>query len=439
MTIKFKQILVPFAVVTISAVFERVINVLITPLLAKGLEKSVFGAFSLSYTLSAIFLLFVLNGLSSALFKERSLWDDRYDFYILENKAITLAFVCFVLVCTLGALNILLDFSNIALGIDAFLFFTVLVSTCSGFLFQIKMAVYSSENRYLYLLAFSSLRLIVISLLFWFFYQDLLMFGRQIGEFAFNLLFIFVFTISLQLSKAKNTPKINKKSNQRDLKDLIVYGWTVQFSHLAFWIISSSDRVIIGSVLGKVEVAEYTITTYLLIFSFLISSFSIAFSSLYFRMFSSKENYDNLVSVMILVGSVCFLAAGILVSIFSKEIVLLISSDDYLNVSGFMILSMYILYSYFLYICVSRGLHALGKGKIIVLTSGAAAVLNVILNIMFIEDYGVVFALYSSIISYIFAGLLVMYFSYKNKINQNKTIVSGAVCLMLATVFLNYV
>ena len=436
---KSQPILVPFAAVALSAVFERVINVLITPLLAKGLSKTDFGAITLSYAVSAILLLFVLNGLNSALFRERSLWDDRYDFRFLENKAIILSLSCFVLVCILGALNLLLDSSNAALGIDSFLFFTVLVSTCSGFLFQLKISVYASENRYLYLLAVSLLRFSVIALLFWFFHEDFLIFGRQFGEFAFNLICICMFAISFKLSRAKHTPEIHTKTVKRDLKDLIVYGWTIQVSQLAFWVIASSDRLIIGSLLGKIEVAEYTIATYLLIFSFLIGSFATAFSSSYNRMFSSKENYDHVVSIVILVGSGCFLAAGIVVSIFSKQIVLLISSEDYLNVSSFLVMSVYMLYSYFLYICVSRGLHALGKGKLILVASGTAAGINIILNVFFVELYGVVFALYSSIISYLFAGILIVYFSYKNEISQRKTIASGALCLMCATVLLSYV
>jgi Na+-driven multidrug efflux pump len=88
---------------------------------------------------------------------------------------------------------------------------------------------------------------------------------------------------------------------------------------------------------------------------------------------------------------------------------------------------------------VSRGLHALGKGKLILVASGTAAGINIILNVFFIELYGVVFALYSSIISYLFAGILIMYFSYKNEISQRKTIASGALCLICATGLLNYV
>jgi len=430
---------VPFAVVALSTVLERLINVLITPLLAKGLSKLDFGAITLSYAVSGILVLFVLNGLNSALFKERSLWDDRYDFFSLEKKAISISFLCFLVVCMLGALNLLLDFSNATLGIDSFLFFTVIVSTCSGFLFQLKSSVYASESRYFYLLAVSCLRFVIVAVLFWVFYENFLIFGRQFGEFGFNLIFVCIFAITLQLSGMRNTPQIHTKTVQKDIKDLIFYGWSIQLSQIAFWVISSSDRLIIGALLGKLETAEYSIATYLLIFSFLISSFATVFSSLYFRMFRGKENYDHVVSMIILAGSGCFLAAGILVNIFSNQIILLISTKDYLNVSSYLVLSVYIMYSYFLYICLSRGLHALGKGKLILASTASAALVNIVLNVFFIELYGAIFALYSSIISYLLATILTMYFNFKNEISQKKTIISVAFSLMCATLLLGYV
>ncbi|MFB9141359.1 lipopolysaccharide biosynthesis protein [Vibrio artabrorum] len=427
-----KSFFVSFGVVTLTLVIEKLTGLIFTPFLSKVLDKSEFGQLATAYTLASFVLLFVINGQNSALFRELSLWNKSFKFDYLEFKVYKLCFLSLFIVNTLAFANYFLSYSSEYLNVDELILLTAIVSVTFGFLYQIKTSLWVIEGKHLKIMLIACFRFLLIMSSFFLIYNfNDALFARQISEILFNVFFVTCVIYSFYRKKIYRNPSLNKSELNEITKGCFSYGWVIQFSQIGFWVISSSDRLIISAYLGAGEVADYTIMMYLLVFSFVIGSFNTVLSSHYNKCFLQGLDYDKLILLSITLGAVLYLPFRYIIDLNSLRLVTLYSSLEYKDVSKNIVLVVDVLFLYFLYICVSRGLHASKSSSKILYLTIVGALFNFLINIFFVEQYGYIIGAYSSMISYVLMIFGALLFNYKLGIDQRLSLSACLISLFM--------
>jgi O-antigen/teichoic acid export membrane protein len=136
--------------------------------------------------------------------------------------------------------------------------------------------------------------------------------------------------------------------------------------------------------------------------------------------------------------------AGMALSLFSKEIIKLLAQKQSFWPSYEVVPVIVLSYVFFgMRIVSSLGMYLNKKTKYVAYTTVAAAALNIILNIIFIPEFGMMTAAYSTLISFIFLYLISYYYgniSYSIPFENLKiveAIIIGVLLYICAAVFNN--
>lgn len=212
--------------------------------------------------------------------------------------------------------------------------------------------------------------------------------------------------------------KISSKSHSVELVlSMAKYSIPIVIGNLAYWILTLSDRYIIGIFRGAQEVGIYsasysmgekTILFFTLLFSFVATPIC---AVIWERdgVEKSKEFISNLMRYFLLFA----IPATIGVSILSKPLILIFTSRSYY--SGYIILP-WVAFSMLIYGIFngfSHGLFFYKKTYYEMWCVIVAGLLNILLNIMFVPKMGYYAAAWSTFIGYVAMLLLMIYFSRK--------------------------
>lgn len=170
-------------------------------------------------------------------------------------------------------------------------------------------------------------------------------------------------------------------------------------------ILQSSDRIMIGKIVGEEAVAiygiAYTIGNIIMIIASVINS---AFAPYQYHMIQEKR-YKELAknTNIILFGLACILC---LIMLFAKEIVLFFGGTKYLgSVSSIMPISLGVFF-YYIFQLFARVQEYYGQKYTIVIASIASAILNIVLNYIFIPLYGFIAASYTTFVCFLILCIL---------------------------------
>ena len=89
------------------------------------------------------------------------------------------------------------------------------------------------------------------------------------------------------------------------LKESLVYGWGLQISQIAFWVITSSDRIMLANLTNNEFVAYYSILMLGVTAMFIVVAFNNSFSAYYNKMISnnlSMKKINNYIFTYLLYG-----------------------------------------------------------------------------------------------------------------------------------------
>lgn len=182
-------------------------------------------------------------------------------------------------------------------------------------------------------------------------------------------------------------------------------------------ILQGSDRIMISQMLGDEAVAiygvAYTIGSIVMAISSVINS---TFASYQYHMIQEK-NYKDLAknTNIILFVLACFLC---LVMLFAKEIVLFFGGMKYIDsVSSVIPIALGVYYNY-VFQLFARVQEYFEQKHTIVIASLSCAILNVILNYIFIPKYGYIAASYTTFVCYLIFCIL-HYFFYRMACEKN--------------------
>jgi O-antigen/teichoic acid export membrane protein len=197
------------------------------------------------------------------------------------------------------------------------------------------------------------------------------------------------------------------------LKELLHFGLPLVPANLGIIIVNGSDRYFLKYFSNLQEVGLYALGYRIAsVVVLAIGAFQLSWGPFLFSIEKEKNAQDIYSRVLTyFLFTVGLLTLGL--SIFAKEIVMFLSTPDYYGAYRVVpiIALAYLLYG--AYFAVSIGINLKNKTIYFPLVLGLAAVLNLILNYLFIPKYGMMGAAVATLISYFFIALGIYWVSVK--------------------------
>lgn len=228
--------------------------------------------------------------------------------------------------------------------------------------------------------------------------------------------FLFAEVITTGILTIKIIPQMNPKFSKEILSVAIKFGFPLVFSSLGFMLLNLSDRYIIKLLLGAKYVGVYGlgyrvagVLNMFFIYPFNLSLMPIAYK--YFGQRDDKRFYSKLMTY----STFMFVWGFVFLSLFSPEIVRLFAGEGNYDTT-FLVIPIILLSYVFsgMRLTVQLGMLLTKNTKYIAWITIFAAVLNIILNFIFIPIYGITAAAVNTLVSFILFYFISQFISDKH-------------------------
>ncbi|MBU2104650.1 MAG: oligosaccharide flippase family protein, partial [Nanoarchaeota archaeon] len=262
---------------------------------------------------------------------------------------------------------------------------------------------------------------------------------------TFLMFIVSYYVCRTKISEIFNSEKkINKSKNRKIFKEMFSYSWPFIFYGVVISIFYWIDSFMIGIFKTVEDVGFYNVA--IPIASLLIFPLDL-FRQLFFPLVTKEYSKGNLETVRQLsqqVGKWVFMTSApffVLLVIFPGVFIKILFGAEYLIAENALrFLSIGVLFTALF--GISEDLISMkGKSKLILIDVSFTAIINIVLNFIFVPLYGITGAGFSTMISLIILNLLFLFQSYKNLsiIPLRKKILKISLILILSTVLLFFV
>ena len=230
--------------------------------------------------------------------------------------------------------------------------------------------------------------------------------GFGIFVLSLGLLFAYLITFLIMISLVISEIGF-KYPSFKNLREYLFFGLPTIPSNLSYWIVDSSDRYVIGILLGTIFVGYYA-PGYTLgnMIMMIVAPFSFLLPAILPKYY--EENNIEQVILYLKYSLKYFLMFAIpsvfILSILSKPILMILTTSQ-IALNGYLITPFVALSAllYGIYAILSNVIILEKKTKILGIIWAVAAVLNLSLNIAFVQYFGILGAAAITLIAYIFA------------------------------------
>ena len=399
-----------------ASLIEKIGAFIIIPILTVALSPKEYGDLMLGVSYTGIVMLLIYNGLQSALFRWYSIWQENFNKKIYEKYLFLIVnSIAFIIVLLFIGVNSIYNLNDL-LKIDFWLFMAILVASISLIPYSFKSSVWIIDNKAYLNLVFTITKTILIVLGIYFLiniYSDAII--KPLIELSITLL-VSSYLIYEYFFKYPSLNNVEFKKIKPILKESLIYGWGLQISQIAFWIITSSDRIMLANLTSNEFVAYYSVLMIGITIMFVVVAFNNSFSAYYNKMTSDNipiEKINRYIFTYLFYGFLAIVFYKLFLYYFADNIILMFSTKEYLIVSRYMYLTSDIILFYFAYLLFSRYLHAYKMVKMVIAVTIFSALLNLVLNYYLILSYGILGALVASIIAYLSMGIFSFTIMYK--------------------------
>lgn len=413
---------------TVGNYFIKGISFLSIPIFARLLSPNDYGIFNTYLAYESVFYLFVGLALHSCLKNAKYKYSDNFQ----KFSSCCLLLICIIFLAWIFIANIFFHFIYIFTGFSRWIL-NVLLFHClaSSFLafYNSYISLDYAYKSYLAVSAVNAIGNVAISvLLILFVFPSIRYLGRIFGT-VFALVPTTIYILFYFWKKAK--PEINKTYWRFALKfsmPLIPHG-------LSQVVLSQFDRIMITKMIGASESGIYS-------FAYTIFSIvQITFSSIdsvwapwfYQKMHETNYNEIKKRTSFVIVLMLVFMSVVMLVS---PELLALLGTKSYANSIYCVIPLVCGGFFAFLYNFPAAIEYYFEKTNYIMLGTIFAALLNIILNYIFIKRYGYVAAAYTTLVSYFLYFVFHWFLSkkmFKKDIYNKKIIVFAVIFIFLIT------
>ena len=421
-----------------ASLIEKIGGFITIPILTVSLAPKDYGSLMLAISYVGVIILFIYNGLHSALFRWYSMWEEDFDKKLYEKYIFFIVNgIGFFVVAFLVFINEIYKLNEV-LKLDFWLLITVLIGAILMTGYNLKSTIWIIENKAYKNLLFMFVKTSLLVLSVYAFIKvypfaitkpiiEIVILGVISSYFIYGYLFNYPTLKSVKYNEIKPV-----------LKESLIYGWGLQVSQIAFWVITSSDRIMLANLTNNEFVAYYSILMIGITVMFVVVAFNNSFSAYYNKMISenlSMEEINKYISLYLLYGFLATTLYKLFLYFFSDNIILILSTKEYLVVSKYMYLTSDIILFYFSYLLFSRYLHAYKMVKLVIFIMFISAILNIVLNFILIPGYGILGALSASILAYLCMAIISFYLMYK-KIEF--LYMKKLMILFIAIIFINF-
>jgi O-antigen/teichoic acid export membrane protein len=395
------------AIYSIGNIALKGMGIITLPIYLNNLTKSEVGVFGLlDVTISIIAEVLVLGQANSIiLFNNKKGYDEKKgSIFFTITSFVLLIDLLFVLIAELFGVSIL-SISKSTQELTTYLPFIIYISLVRvlNILFLNKLR---AEERSIF---FTSVTLIKIILFIGLIFYTVVYLNLSVYGIMYSYLISEIISLVILLPEMISSMK--PVFDKNILKEALKFGTPLIFSTVGIMFLNLSDRYLINLYLNLEEVGTYDIAYRIagIVNMFLILPFNQAMLPSAFKEFNLMENSRYLTKLM---TYMCFMTiwGGLAIAIFSNEIILILGNENYFAANAYipLIILAYIFSA--MRNVASNGILFAQKTFMIALITIAAAVLNIILNIIFIPIYGTIAAAYTTLISF-FVFYIVTLFS----------------------------
>lgn len=413
---------------TVGNYLIKGISFLTVPLFARLLSPSDYGIFNTYLAYESVFYLFVGLALHTCLKNAKY----KYEAEFQKFSSSCLLLVCIVFAAWIFVVNILFPFINRLTDFPRWLV-NVLIFHCFASSLLIFYNSYISLDyaykSYLAVSAVNAVGNVAISvLLILFVFPSSRYVGRILGT-VLVLVPITVYIIFYFWKKAK--PKVNKKYWQFALKfslPLVPHG-------LSQVILSQFDRIMITRMIGAAESGIYSFAyTIFSIVQITGSSIDSAWTPWFYQQMHDK-NYDGIKkrSSFVIISMSAFMS---IVMLISPELLSLLGTKSYADSVYCVIPLVAGGFFAFIYNFPAGIEYYFEKTKFIMAGTMAAALLNIVLNYIFIKQYGYVAAAYTTLATYFLYFVFHWFLSrkiFRERIYSIKAVVISCLSVFIVT------
>lgn len=386
----------------------KAMGLITTPIFTRLLTKEQFGDYSNWFSWTSIAVIVITMGMESSLISAKFDYENKLEQYSLSLIVLTLLSTAFwtliinVLSCFFsGLLGLSIFYMNLML---LYCFFHAVVN-----IFQVSERYYFRYKRAVFIALLIAVSTTVISVLLVINMKNRLA-GRVLGTVIPPVIigaYLFFYFL-------KQGRRIDFSVWTYALKICIPF---IPHS-LSLTILNSVDRIMITNICGSSETAMYSVAyTCGHMVTILVTSMNSAFSPwLGDKLHEDKYEEIRKVSKYYIL---CFCVFAILVMLIAPEVLLVLGGHSYLEAKYVMTPVAMGCVSQFLYTLFVNVEQYKKKTIGMAIASSSAALLNYVLNVIFIPMYGYIAAAYTTLIGYLF--LLLIHMALVKRLGYQKT------------------
>lgn len=419
----------------LASVLTKAINLISVPIFSRLLSTSEYGQVEVFMTYVNIFI--VLLGLDFHVSLGKGILDhkEKKDKFLCSNILLTSIWTIALVII----MNLLFEIFAAYIGLERWLLNMVFLYSYAMFLVSFKSAEYTffyeyKKNMFMSV-SIGILNVLLSIILLVFFLDDRGIVGRIIGATIPTALFAAIIYIGYL---KKGNLCFNKEYNNYSLR----FGLPLIPHSMSHMILSSADKIMINSMISSSASGIYSLTyTMGLMIQVVTEAMFQVYNPWLYRQLQ-ENNYKD-VKVVQRPFAIVYSAIAIMVLAISPEIVLLIGGLKYKDGIYFImwiVFSSYLGFNYSLYVSVEffyRKTIWTSIGSI------AAAVINIVLNLLFLPQYGYMFAAISTVISYgmltVFHAIIVNHVIKRKCVDNINIILLVSMTFVVAVIMNEYV
>ncbi|MEG8947845.1 oligosaccharide flippase family protein [Rosettibacter firmus] len=382
---------------SLSNIAPKIIGVILLPIYTAYLNKAEFGTWDLlDVTTNILAEIFLFGQAASLIFLNNSS-------EFKEKKKITL-FTLFIFLFVAGTFLIIISELFISLDIitDKIIntIYIRLIALIVLFrtLNNLFLSKYRAEEKAIFFSSISIIKLLIIAALTIYFIVNIkkgiegIFLAAVIGE-AIISIFLFLSLIR----------QMNFKFDFKILKISLKFGFPLIFASLGIMLLNLSDRYIITYFLGYEANAIYGLGYRVagVLNMFLVMPFSMSLMPIAFKYYGQQDD-KRFFSKIMTYSTFVFIWGSIFISLFSKEIIKIFAlKPEFYN--AFYVVPI-ILFSYVfsgMRLTASLGMMLTKNTKHIASITLGAAILNIVLNLIFVPYFGILAAAINTLIAFV--------------------------------------
>jgi O-antigen/teichoic acid export membrane protein len=384
----------------LAKIFSILLSLLTIKLLATNLSVEKFGEVDLYLISISLVSIITGFGINSAVNRELNLFERKIEDVITSSMGFLLKSILIIILAYF--INFIFRFID-----DSEILFLVLSSALIFTINEIFVGIMRSLSKsklYFYTSIFQSL----IYLIMVYIYSD----DLSISNVLFSYLVSYIFIVSISIYYFRNN--LIGKFDKEIYKSLAYYGIPLIFSGLAGFVFNVSDKYMLGYYRSLEEVGIYAIAYKVAsLVTIVIGIVQMAWPKYMYKIYKEEQNYEFIYDFAARYYLFSLIILGLFVILFADFFILLFSTSDYLvgaNIIPIVVFGMILLGFQNI---SNQGIHISGKSHIMTSIIVLGGFVNIVLNYLFIPQYGYIAAAWTTFISMFVMQLTTLYFSTK--------------------------